>query len=316
MDADSNPDDSRVPPVHPVRTLKEQTSSASSSKLERKTSNISQGSSDGGDKSLPRRVSISKASNLTVALSGGNPKSKMGSLRRRSNTVLATYKDSFVMVDDGDISFQVAEDDVDNREVYSLLAIREIKLLGPNSSQFLIKLAEQSPVPITGSHTSGSSLLSAWADFTNQSKVRSIVLKASSAKEALEWIATIKHELKNQILVCKNLFSTLQSEGHQERAEPLFEQIMELLKVVYDGREHFEVADTLRSYGRWLETQGRIDEAALMKKQAKAIKRRCEEGLDSTLSRQGSGELKKEGSPEVSSRRLSSLRFPGPLKKV
>ena len=133
----------------------------------------------------------------------------------------------------------------------------------------------------------------------------------------MEWIATIKHELKNQILVCKNMFTTLQSEGHPERAEPLFDQIMELLRVVYDGREHFEIAETLRTYGKWLEGQGRHEEAAQVKRQAKAIKRRCEEGLDSSLS-QASEEFKFEtNSPTIALRRLSSLsaKLP-PLKKL
>ena len=290
-------------------------------KIERKTSNISQVSSEGAADSVrataPRRVSIAKASNLTVALSGGNPKPKAGPLRRKSNTVFSTYKETFLSVDDGDLTFQHSEDDVDDREVYSLLAVREVKLVSQGSCQFQLKIAEQSPPPISVG-SSGSSLLSTWVDFAHQPKVRNVVLRAGSNKEAMEWVATIKHELKNQILVCKNLFSTLQSEGHQDRAEPLFEVIMELLKVVYDGREHFEVAETLRSYGKWLDAQGRLDEATLIKRQAKAIKRRCEEGLDSTLSRKSLEQHSRiENTPEVALRRLSSLsnRLP-PLKNL
>lgn len=285
-------------------------------KILRKVSNSSQLSSDNGtaggiDRYSPRRVSIAKASNLTVALSGGNPKSKMGTLRRKSKSVFAAFKEAYMSVDDGDLTFQVSEDDVDNREVYPLLAIREVKLLAPGSCQFQLKLAEQN-IPLgSGSSVSASSKSLSFLnfpDFGSTTKTRCVVLKASSNKEAMEWIATIKHELKNQILVCKNLFSTLQSEGHPERAEPLFEQMIELLRVVYDGREHFEVADTLRSYGKWLEHQGRTDEAAHMKKQAKAIKRRCEEGLDSTLSRGNSNDsLTGIGSGPESPRRASNI---------
>jgi len=283
----------------------------------RKTSNSSQASSEGGvgerERYTPRRVSISKASNLTVALSGGNPKSKSGTLRRKSNSVFAAFRDSFVAIDDGDLTFQVREDDVDNREVYSLLAIREVRLTGVGSSQFNLKLAEQPAATLSERMNSTSSgLMSSLIDF-GASKTRNVVLKASSSEEAMEWIAIIKHELKNQILVCKNLISTLQSEGHEERAEPLFEQMIELLRVVYDGKEHFEVADSLRSYGRWLENQGRSDEAAMRKRQAKAIKRRCEEGLDTTLSR-NSGDIHESTVEEIRRYSESSNRLP-PLRK-
>jgi hypothetical protein len=308
------------PPAVPIGTTTGNSNhhgNETSAKILRKGSNSSQlsgsdnGNNTGGlDRYSPRRVSIAKASNLTVALSGGNPKSKMGTLRRKSKSVFAAFREAYMSVDDGDLTFQVSEDDVDNREVYPLLAIREVKLLAPGSCQFQLKLAEQSSPLGSGSSVSASSKSLSFLnfpDFGSTAKTRCVVLKASSNKEAMEWIATIKHELKNQILVCKNLFSTLQSEGHPERAEPLFEQMIELLRVVYDGREHFEVADTLRSYGKWLEHHGRADEAAHMKKQAKAIKRRCEEGLDSTLSRGNSNDSLTGNAGPESPRRASNI---------
>jgi len=273
----------------------------------RRQSLSSNGGSDVSDRNLqqtPKRVSISKASSLTVALSGGSPKPRSGSLRRRSNSPLfATFKDSFVVIDDGDICFQKSEDDFESREVYSILAVKEIRLASSGSSQFQVRLAENAPLPaVSAGNSSSSSLLSTLADFGGGlSKGKLVTLKASSNREALDWVACIKHELRNQVLVCKSMFFTLQAEGRQERAEPLFEQMVELLRVIHDGKEHFEVAETLRTYGKWLESQGRHDEALNIKRQAKAIKRRCEEGLDSSLARSPSlnGETSYPRSPRL-----------------
>lgn len=279
-------------------------------KIFRKASNSSQISGGSEDRYTARKVSISKASNLTVALSGGVTKSKYGTLKRKSSSIFPTFREVYVSVDDGDISFQLSEDDVEEREIYSLLDIREIKLLASGGSQFQLKIAERALPAMSNtssnqnSHpsTTFSELSGTLKELSSNLKVRHVVLKSSSNKEALEWIATIKHELKNQVLVCKSMYSTLQSEGHQERAEPLFQQILELLKVIYDGKEHFEVADTLRFYGKWLSEQGRKDEAIHMKKMAKAIKRRCEEGLDISLSRDEVSNLEK--------RKMSSPKLP------
>lgn len=197
-----------------------------------------------------------------------------------------TYRDSFVSVDDGNIVFQVSEDDLDHQEVHSLLDIREIKLSSPGSNYFTIKLADKPPEISTDTPSPKQSSGASSAPRESEAKdacckYQMVTLRASSNKEALEWIATIKHELKNQILVCKSMYSTLQAEGHHERAEPLFVHILELYKVVYDGRDHFDIAEALRSYGQWLSEQGRQEEAAQKRLQAKDIKRRCEEGLDS-----------------------------------
>jgi len=152
---------------------------------------------------------------------------------------------------------------------------------------------------------------------SSETKYKVVVLKAPSHKDAVDWIAAIKHELKNQVLVIKSLISTLQNDGRQDRAEPFYDQMIELLRVIYDDREHFERAEAMRAYAKWLTDQGRIEEANAMKKQAKAIKRRCEEGLDTVLYSSLAISMRKKeddesGSPRSPNPRLSSLLPPIP----
>lgn len=227
------------------------------------TNNISKSdsASNASGNTSPRRKSLAKADNLTVALSGGTTKSKMGQLKKKNSTIFGTsYKASYLKVDNGDIIFAVDEDaladadaDLDEKNggfrKHSLFEIREIRVLAdPTEFQIKVGLPE------------------------GKNNLRTMVLKADTAEEVNEWIGIIKHEIKNQVLVCKSMAAVLSEKGKPERAEPLFLQSIDALNVAF-GPDHIEVSDILHAYSKWLQSQNRMQESKLMKRKAKAIAR-------------------------------------------
>jgi len=206
-----------------------------------------------------KRLSVTKADNVTVSLLGGTPQRRHGSLRVKRTSIFSSFKDSFVSIDNGEISFAENELDLQKRQTHSLMDVREAKVVGPNSSQFVLRLGPAS---------------------AGKAGAKVVTLKAETPKDACDWIATVHHELRNQFIVCRESIKKVQEAGHVDRLEPLFRQSLDLLRVVTDGNDDADTADTLEEYADWLETRGRVDESATTKKQAKAIRRRVA-GVDS-----------------------------------
>ena len=212
------------------------------------------GSSLGSDPSShEKRLSVTKADNVTVSFVGGKPKPRHGALRIKRSSIFASFKQSYVSVDNGEISFAENELDVNKRETYSLLDVREVKLAAPGSNQFVLRLGQTTATKGAG---------------------KVVNLKAETPKEASDWISSIHHELRNQVLVCKQNVKTLEAAGKIDRCEPFFRQRLDLLRVITDGNDDGDTADALDDFSEWCESQGRQDESATMKKQAKAIRRR------------------------------------------
>jgi len=124
---------------------------------------------------------VGRADNLSVALSGGKTKSKKGTLKKKNSGVFGSkYRDSIVSVDDGDISFINGTEEDGAMISHSLFEVREIKLVAPGSNEFQVRIGAAN----------------------NRFSMKTVVLKADTHEEALDWIETLKHEMKNQVLVC------------------------------------------------------------------------------------------------------------------
>lgn len=95
--------------------------------------------------------------------------------------------------------------------------------------------------------------------------------------EALEWVLLLKRELWNQILVCQTLFVVLKREGHADRGEALFEQMLRLVKVIFQNRDHFQVAKIHKLYAEWLSTQPDREQDSLNEfARCKTMQAKCE----------------------------------------
>jgi hypothetical protein len=181
------------PPLQKTNSVSSLTKSGSNHSLTR-TVSASSLSSHADTPTAEKRLSVTRADNVTVSFVGGKPQPRHGALRLKRSSLFASFRDSFVSVDNGEISFADNELEMNKRETYSLLEVREVKLVNPGSNQFALKL---------GSGGKGAS--------------KTVSLKCDTPKEAADWIAAIHHELRNQVLVCQQSVKTLQEAGHSVR---------------------------------------------------------------------------------------------------
>lgn len=199
---------------------------------------------------------VGSQTNLSVKLSGGKIKSKRGTLKKKTSQFFANYKTSFVAVDQGEICFAssaIDDDDDAKKESHSLLNVKDVKLLGPDSAEFCVKIAGG----VRGSSST------------------SVILCAESPAEAREWIQTLRHEMLNQVLVMRNMIELMDEKAkNPERSEGLRLQAISVLCVAHGSPSAEAVHEARMEYAKWLDAQDREDDAREVRRTANELRER------------------------------------------
>ena len=178
---------------------------------------------------------------------------------------------------------------------YSLFCIAEVREPATGSSdEFAVCLATQPPSSPTS--TSSTAPINPPDDFLSTSSSEStpppppktLVFKAASNAEAVEWVDKIKAALQNQVLVVQHMLTSLRSTSFfAERAGPLFHRQLKLLYALHVSglpSRARDIADAALAYGEWLcNHPDRLEEGKQLRAEAEALAEKLEEEEEEDL---------------------------------